>query len=280
MKRAMAMTVFLATSAAWADEVFLRGGGSIQGEVVQRTAVSLVMEVGPGRMTLPMSRVDRIVASTSDLAVYRERAARLASGDVAGWIVLARWADGHDLLTQAREAFEHVIAVDPENAAANAALGRVRLAGRWVTAEESYRARGYLPFEGGWVTPEERGAVLAGRTAEAQARGVAAEAEARAREAEARARTAEADARRAEAETQAGSSGIPYPYVYGGGGVIYGGYGGYGSGTYGGRRHGANGSRERAPVVIEAPPPPPRRDEGASARPARRRATTDSARTH
>lgn len=283
MKRVIAVGVLLAGPAAWADEVFLRGGGSIHGEVVQRTAASVVMEVGPGRMTLPMSRVDRIVATTSDLSIYRERAARLAPGDMARWLGLARWAEGRDLLTQAREAYEHVIAVDPENAAANAALGRVRLAGRWVTAEESYRARGYVRFEGGWVTPAERGAVLADRAAEARARELTAEAEARAREAEARARTAEADARRAEAEALGSSSGIPYPYVYGGGGIYGGGYGGvYGAVTYGGRPRGVHhGSRVRPPVVIDSPPRPPARDEGGAAPPPRRHgATTDSSRKH
>jgi hypothetical protein len=282
MKRVIALVAFVAGPPAWADEVFLRGGGSIHGEVVQRTAASVVMEVGPGRMTLPMSRVDRIIATTSDLSIYRERAGRLAPGDVAGWLGLARWAEGRDLLTQAREAYEHVVAVDPDNAAANAALRRVRLAGRWVTAEESYRARGYVPFEGGWVTPGERSAVLADRAAEARARELTAEAEARAREAEARARTAEADARRAEAEAQGSSSGIPYPYVYGGVGIYGRGYGGvYGPNTYGGRSRGMNGSRVRPPVVVVAPPRPPARDEGGSAPPPRRHgATTNSSRKH
>jgi len=69
MKRLMAVAVFVSGPAAWADEVFLRGGGSIHGEVIQRTASSIVMEVGPGRMTLPMSRIDRIVTATSDISI-------------------------------------------------------------------------------------------------------------------------------------------------------------------------------------------------------------------
>jgi hypothetical protein len=279
MKKVILLAVLLAVPAAWADEVFLRGGGSIHGEVVQRTSASVVMEVGPGRMTLPMSRVDRIVATTSDLSIYRQKAARLASGDGAGWLVLARWAEGRDLLTQAREAYERVVAIDPENAAANAALGRVRLAGRWVTAEESYRARGYVPFEGGWVTPEERTAIVGDRAAEARARALTAEAEARPREAEARARTAEADARRAEAEAQGTSMGIPYPYGYGGVGVYGGGI--YGRGIYGARPRGVHGARVPVPVIIDAPPRPPTRDEGGSAPPARRHGTSmDSSQKH
>jgi hypothetical protein len=264
MKRVLAVAVLACGPIAGADEVFLRGGGSIHGEVVQRTASSIVMEVGPGRMTLPMSRIERVVATTSDISVYRERAARIAPGDASGWLGLARWAEGRDLLTQARDAYERVAAIDPANAAANTALGRVRLAGRWVSPEESYRARGYIPFEGSWVTPEERSAVVADRAAEARARELTAEAEARAREAEARARTAEADARRAEAEAQGTSNGIPYPSVYGGVGP-YGGYGGvFGSDPYGGRARATHGHRgDRPTVVIVAPAPaPPRRDTG------------------
>jgi hypothetical protein len=234
MKRILAVSVLVAGPAAWGDEVFLRGGGSIHGEVVQRTASSIVMEVGPGRMTLPMSRVDRIVATTSALSIYRDRAARLAAGDVAGWLRLARWAEGYDLLTQAREAYEHVAAVDPANAAANAALGRVQLAGQWVTREESYRARGLVSFEGRWVTPSEVAALVSERAAQQRSRELALEASARAREAEARARTAEAEARLAEAAAQGGSGWSGSDWGYGGGyGPVYGGgYGGvYGNGV-------------------------------------------------
>jgi hypothetical protein len=227
----LAVGVLVAGPAAWADEVFLRGGGSVHGEVVQRTASSIVMEVGPGRMTLPMSRVDRIVATTSALSVYRDRAASLASGDVAGWLGLARWAEARDLLTQAREAFEHVVAVDPSNAAANAALGRVTLNGQWVTREESYRARGLVSFEGMWVTPTEVAALVNEREAEQRRRELALEASARAREADARARTAEAEARLAEAAAQ-GGSGSDWGYGGGYGPVYGGGYGGiYGNGV-------------------------------------------------
>ena len=85
MRSAVAVALVLAAPAARADQVFLAGGGVVHGEVVSQTASALVIEVGPGRMTLPMARVARVVSSRSDLAVYRERAA-----------VLARRAPGHD----------------------------------------------------------------------------------------------------------------------------------------------------------------------------------------
>ena len=78
------------TVAGPADSVFLKGGGEIKGEIVEQRADAVVMEVGPGRLTLPMKNVARIVSSTTDLGVYHARAAALAPGDVAGWLSLAR----------------------------------------------------------------------------------------------------------------------------------------------------------------------------------------------
>lgn len=193
-----------AASAASADQVFLKGGGSISGIVVQQTAAGVVIEVGAGRVTLPAERVQRIASGRSPLAAFRERAQGLAPDDAAGWLQLALWAADQGLNTQARDAFERVVAMDPGNAAAQQGLGYVRLADRWVTPEESYRARGYVYYEGRWVAPEERDELLRQETAREQsllAGRARAEADARAREAEARALAAEAEAQRAEPDS-------------------------------------------------------------------------------
>jgi len=171
-----------------ADEVFLRGGGRLTGVVVERTKDKVVVETGPGRVTLPMSRVERIVEGRSSLEMYGERAAALVPGDVQGWTELARWAADHDLLTQSREAWQKALAADPSNPEANAALGRVEVDGVWMGREDAYRARGYVPFEGRWVTPAEHEALVRERALEEQAARERREAELRVREAEARAR--------------------------------------------------------------------------------------------
>jgi hypothetical protein len=245
MKRALMMALVLVPAAAGADDVFLTGGGRLSGVIVARSARSVTLDTGPGRVTLPMTRVLRIVSSTADLAVYRDRAARLAPGSVTGWLSLARWAEEHDLLTQARESYAHVLSLDPANAAAHRGLGHVWAGDRWATVDESYRARGYVQFEGSWVMPEERRAILEERAASAAAAAEQIAAEARAREAEARARVAEAEARRAEQEAQTGAIPIdPYGGAYGG---PYGPYGPYGGPVY----------DPYGPHVVVAPPPPP-----------------------
>jgi hypothetical protein len=213
---------------ATADEVFVRGGGQLTGEVVERGADSILVDIGIGRIGLPLSSVERIVPGPTPVGLYRGRAAILEPDDVEGWLALGRWADEHGLETHARESFQRVLAADPDNASAHRALGHVPVEDQWLSREESYRARGYVPFEGRWVTPDERRAALEDRRAATEARQVEMEAEARIREAEARARAAEADARKAEVDLRrteaeaAGPSGTnggvygsyfaPFPY--------------------------------------------------------------------
>lgn len=207
-------------AAASADEVVLKTGGRISGVVVERTAERVVIETGPGRVTLPMTRVDRVVAAPSALAGYRERAARVAPTDALGWAELARWAEDRELTTQARDAWQRVLELEPGHPQANAALGRVQVDGRWLASDDAYRAQGFVQYEGRWVTPVEHEALLRERAADEAERHERNAAQARVREAEARAAEAEARAREAEAAQQPSDEGLPYWWWgYGGGGT-------------------------------------------------------------
>jgi len=207
--------------AAGADEVVLKTGGRISGVIVEQTAERVVIETGPGRVTLPMTRVDRVVAAPSALAGYRERAAMVAPTDAAGWAELARWAEAHELTTQARDAWERVLAIEPGHPQANSALGRVQVDGRWLATDDAYRAQGFVHYEGRWVTPAEHEALLRERAVEEAERRERNAAQARVREAEARAAEAQARAREAEASQQPSDDGIPYWWWgYGGGGTV------------------------------------------------------------
>jgi hypothetical protein len=211
------VAIAVAAAPAAADEVFLRGGGRVTGVIVERTKDAVVLETAPGRVTLPMRRIEKIVESRSALKGFRDRAAALAPRDVDGWAALARWAAERDLLTQAREAWQTVLAAEPSHPEANAALGRVELEGSWVSEAEAYRARGYVEFEGRWVTPPEHEALVRERAADDASARERREADLRVREAEARAREAEARAREAEA-VPAEDGGIPLWWGWGGGG--------------------------------------------------------------
>jgi hypothetical protein len=218
------LTAVLAAAPALSDEIHLKGGGRVSGRIVERTATRVAIETGPGRVTLPLSRVERIVEGRSALEVFAERAADLDAGDVAGWAELAHWAEERDLLTQARSAWQRVLATDPGHAEANAGLGRVPVDGVWMSAEDAYSARGYVSYEGRWLTPAEHEAAVREREADEAAALGRREADLRVQEAEARVREAEARAREAEAAAEGTSAGIPigygYGYGYGFGGVV------------------------------------------------------------
>jgi hypothetical protein len=134
---------------------------------------------------------------------------------VDGWIGLAEWAEARGLGTQAREAYHRALAASPDDPRANEALGNLKMGGRWVSEDESYRARGYVQYEGEWITPAEHEAILREQAAEDARDRERREVESRTREAEARAEEAEARAR--EAEAQQASEGIPLWYGWGAG---------------------------------------------------------------
>jgi len=174
-----------------ADEVFIKGAGSISGRIVDQTATQVMVDIGGGTVGLPMAKVDRIVKAPTDLDEFDARAGRLGRWEIEGWRALGRWASRQGLDRQARQAYERILAVMPDDPEAEAALGFVFLEDRWVPEEVAYRARGFVKFEGEWMLP-----------AEAQLRLDAAAREQEAREAEASARAAELEKLKAEVKAQ------------------------------------------------------------------------------
>lgn len=206
MRRLVTFSLALLPTLAVADEVYTRGGGHLSGEVVEQTADLIVVDIGAGKIGLPASYVERIVRAPSPRALYRQQADRLAPDDTAGWVALGRWAREQGLETLALESFQRALAQDPGHPGAHEALGHVRLGDQWMTREESYRVRGLVPFEGGWVTAEQQQAVLVEREAERAVAREAFEEQLRIRQGEADLRAAEARARVAEAEARVAES--------------------------------------------------------------------------
>ncbi|HET9316220.1 MAG TPA: hypothetical protein VFQ51_11570 [Vicinamibacteria bacterium] len=220
MKAIFLLAVSVAGIAS-ADEIYLKSGGQLSGRIVSRTAGTIEIEVGAGRMKVPASTVARIEEGRSPLQEYEERAANLAPGDAPGWLALGDWASARALGTQARQAYERALSASPDNAKANEALGRVQVGGRWLSEEEGYRAKGYVEFEGEWMTPQEQQSIQAERAASDQASRARREADARVREAEERAHEAEARAKEAEAAAQEANEGLPLWYGWGAGPVVW-----------------------------------------------------------
>jgi hypothetical protein len=192
--RGLLVVVAFALPAA-ADDIFLKGAGKVSGRILEQTDAAVTVEVSGGTMVVPRQRIDRIDAKRSPVEEYAERAAKLGRDDAAGWKELALYASDNEMYTKAREAWERVLALTPGDPEANAALGRVLVGGNWVSEADGYRARGYVQFEGEWMTPAEQQRILQERAA---GRGQQAQ-----RDAEKKTREAEEERARAQAKAQA-----------------------------------------------------------------------------
>ena len=184
-------TVLSAPTVPFADEVFIKGAGSISGRIVDQTATQVLVDVGGGTIGIAMARVDRIVKATTDLDEFDARAAKLGPWDLEGWRALGRWASWRGLEKQSRQAYERILAVEPDDAEAEMALGFVFLEDRWVPQDVAYRAQGFVKYEGEWMLP-----------AEVQLRLDAARQWQEARDAEASARAAELEQLKKEVQAQ------------------------------------------------------------------------------
>jgi hypothetical protein len=152
----LALLAFLMSPAlVLADEIFLNGAGSFAGRITQETDTMVMIDTGDGTIGVPRDRIHHIVKGRSPLDEYEERAKKLKPGDVNGWKELGRWAAHAGISTQSRTAYENVVRVSPNDIEARQALGYVFLDQHWVTEEESYRAKGFVRYQGEWMTAAE-----------------------------------------------------------------------------------------------------------------------------
>ena len=212
MKRGIVI-IALAAVPVFADDVYLRGGGQITGEIISQTEDSVTVDIGGGgSISARMSSVVRIDKGISPLQDYRARAGNIPDDDAEAWRELARWAKGSALSSQALKAYSKVVAILPDDQEANRALGRVQLDGKWVAEEESYLALGFVEFEGQWMTPAERQTILADRQARENAARQANEAKIQAIEAEQKVEKQREEAEREEARRR---SSVSWGWGYG-----------------------------------------------------------------
>ena len=207
-----ASALLLASTPLFADEVYLKGAGTLSGRIIEQTDTIILIDIGNGEVGVPPDRVERIVKGRSPLDEYDERAARLGPQDVNGWRNLGRWAAGKGLSAQSRQAYEHVLRIAPNDPEARQALGYVLVEGRWLTEEESYRARGYVKYEGEWMTPAEAQQARSSVEADRARR----DAEQRAADAEAAKQRAEQQVQQAEERAQEAENAVNDPVYWGG----------------------------------------------------------------
>ncbi len=77
---------------------------------------------------------------------------------------LGLWARANGLPVDALVLFQEAIRINPDHEFARRALGYEFYAGKWRTPTEVKTAMGLVEFEGDWMTPQAKEAILAART--------------------------------------------------------------------------------------------------------------------
>jgi len=94
----------------------------------------------------------------------RRQAIAAAGPNAEALYQLGLWARSNGLPADAMVLFQEAIRANPDHEFARRALGYEFFAGKWRTPTELKTAMGLLEFEGDWVTPQAKEAILASRT--------------------------------------------------------------------------------------------------------------------
>lgn len=121
----------LLAPAAVADIFRLTGGGIVEGQLLARDDRALTVRTTVGTVILPLTMIDAVEAAPSPFDEYDLRLRTLADTPEAQ-TDLAAWCGEHDLATERRKHLLRAIELNPDFAAARAALGFVRVGAAWV----------------------------------------------------------------------------------------------------------------------------------------------------
>lgn len=144
------------------DTVFKTDGARLKGKIVDESTRTVTIDTPGGRLTVRRSEIARIERDGDVFKEFEARRDKLSRTDAEGWFTLGRWCQDQSLYPQAIDCFNEVVRIDWDHAEARWELGYRKLDGKWVTEEDWYRARGYVQWEGRWVSPGDRDNLAAG----------------------------------------------------------------------------------------------------------------------
>lgn len=144
---------------ARAEVVRLTNGGELEAtvrydsELASDGEVELVL-AGGGSIVLPRAQIARVESTGVTQDDYFQKASYFADSAQEQW-KLAQWCKGQGLQLPFERHAARVLELEPDFAPARQALGYQNRGGRWVSREEILRERGYVRYEGRWVTMQQ-----------------------------------------------------------------------------------------------------------------------------
>ncbi len=156
----LSFLLVLAASFAVADEVFLKNGGSIKGDVVSQDDTYVVLKTAYGSVTFETSDISKVEYSTPLEKKLLADLAALAPSDIPSRMKLAKRAAGSGLDEVSHKIYGQILAIDPDDKNARKALGYVKYEGEWVTPKDKQLHQGLVPYKGRWVTRAQRDVLI------------------------------------------------------------------------------------------------------------------------
>lgn len=149
------LTVIPAALAA--DVLHMKDGSVRKGKIVEETATTIVLETFGTRFTIQKSEVDRVERDQkTPRQVFQEKYSKVDKKDPLELLALADWCKENGLEDRARQLFQMVIKIEPDNQEAREGLGHTRVEGKWLTPEElkARRAKEGPAKEGATEAPQ------------------------------------------------------------------------------------------------------------------------------
>lgn len=116
---------------AAADIFRLHSGGVVEGQLIARDEQAYTIRTVVGTVVLPLTAVTAVEPAASPFDEYDARLRELPD-TAAAHVELAAWCRENELAAEQRRHLARALELDPDCAAARAALGHVRVGGAWV----------------------------------------------------------------------------------------------------------------------------------------------------
>lgn len=157
MRRAnVLLALLLFAASARADVLHLKNGTKLEGKILGEEGDVVPFKLNAGGQ-IEVKRSDIEWFEWSDKAALKaELEKRRKPGTADALAAAGKWALEHGMKQEAEFAFLDALKKDPQNTAANEALGRKQWLGKWVTEDEYMEKTGHVKAGGRWVTVDEK----------------------------------------------------------------------------------------------------------------------------
>lgn len=133
------------TSPTMADTFELTEGGVLVGKVVEETDETLKIRTTLGIFEIEKNRIEKRIAAPAPWELYEEKLKKTPNTADANF-KLSQWCGRNGLRAEQKKHLEKAVALEPDHEKARAALGEIKVDGKWVKA---HKKSGNAP------TPEE-----------------------------------------------------------------------------------------------------------------------------